>query len=669
MKSAVCAAALGLAMCGSAYAQQAAGVVYEPDFFAQFSPRTALDMVSRVPGFTLDEGEDRRGFAGAQSNVLIDGEPPTSKAQEIDDILARIPASDVVRIELIRGAGSSASSAQGVRVNVVRRPGGGEGVWELSAERAEDGRVSPNGEAAWSGRRGELEYGLSASFDISRYPVNGARTDLDAAGARDETRVERVPADEREASASAETSFPLAGGALALNAQLSRWEWNERELSTVFDGGGSLDGSIAGVLEESENVGEIGGSWRRELGAWRAELGGVATRRSYESAEDTAEFDGGGALDEAATQALSIESGETIARGALRRALSENWRLDLGAEAALNTLEQRLALTEDDGSGPVPVVLPSANVRVEEERAEASFMLAGTLAPNWSAEVGASVEMSRLTQSGDTNQDAELTYWKPSVQLTRALGERNQLRLRVYRDVGQLDFEDFVSASDLTSSIVNAGNPDLRPETSWRFEAAGDWRFGDDGALGVTLFHWSIEDALDIVPVGAPGNQFDAPGNIGDANAYGARVSLALPLPLDAELRVDGTLQTSDVTDPLTGEKRSISEFDESLLTIGFRQDIASFAWGVDYERETEAASYRLDQIERERDAEDLSVWIETTAFGGVKLRAWGENLTDSAERRDRRAFDPDRLGVFDGSDHRARREGPTFGLSASGSF
>lgn len=76
-----------------------------------------------------------------------------------------------------------------------------------------------------------------------------------------------------------------------------------------------------------------------------------------------------------------------------------------------------------------------------------------------------------------------------------------------------------------------------------------------------------------------------------------------------------------------------------------------------------------VDQIERERDAEDLSVWIETTAFSGLKLRAWGESLTDSAERRDRRAFDPDRLGAFDGSDHRARREGPTFGLSASGSF
>lgn len=654
---------------GPAWAQQSDAVAYEPDFFAPFSPRTALDMVSRVPGFALSEGEERRGFAGAQSNVLIDGEPPTSKAQEIDDILARIPASDVVRIELLRGAGSNASSAQGVRVNVVRRPGGGEGVWELSVERADDGRVSPNGEAAWSGQRGAVEYGLATSLEVSRFPVRGARTDLDATGALDQARVERVPADEREARASGEASLPFARGALALNAQLSRWEWDEREQSAAFDALGRPDGAIAGVLEERETLSELGGAWRREVGAWRAELGGVVTRRSYESEEDTIERDASGALDEAARQTQRLESGETILRGALRRSVTENWRVEFAAEAALNTLEQRLTLTEDDGGGPAPVILPSANVRVEEQRAEASFMLAGALAPRWTLEAGASVEASRLTQSGDTNQDSELTYWKPSLQIARAFGARNQARLRFYRDVGQLDFEDFVSAADITSSVVNAGNPDLRPETSWRFEAAGDWRFGEDGAFGLTLYRWAIEDALDIVPVGPPGDQFDAPGNIGDATAYGARVTLALPLPLDAALRFDGTLQTSEATDLLTGEKRSISEFDESVLTIEFRQDIANFAWGIDYERETEAASYRLDQIERERDADDLSLWVETTALGGVKLRAWGGNLSDSAERRDRRMFDPDRLGAFDGSDHRARREGPTFGLSASGRF
>ena len=644
-------------------------VVFEPDFFASFAPRTALDMVSRVPGFTLQGGEDRRGFAGAQSNVLIDGEAPTSKAQDIDDILGRIPASDVVRIELIRGAGSSASSAQGDRVNVVRRAGGGEGVWEASAERAEDGRVSPGGEAAWSGKRGEVEYGFSAALDLEHYPVSGRRSDADGAGAVDETRVEHIPTDEREARVSAEASFPWLGGQTGMTAELSSAELAEDEAAAVFDAAGASEGSIVGALEENETIGEVGASWRGAFGAWRSEFSALLTRRTFDADEDTAEFDAVGALDEAAQQTQRIQSGETILRVVARRALGENWSVELGAEGALNTLEQRLTLTEDDGSGPIPVVLPSANVRVEEWRGEASLMLAGAPARRWRLETGASIEASRLTQSGDTNQDAELSYWKPSLQISRAWSENNQVRLRFYRDVGQLDFEDFVSAADITSSVVSAGNPDLRPETSWRVEVAGDWRFGEDGALAFTLYRWNVEDALDIVPVGPPGNQLDAPGNIGEATVHGARVVLALPLPFGAEFRLDGTWQNSKATDPLTGETRSISGFDESVVVAAFRQDFDSVAWGIDYERETEAPAHRLDQIEHEEDAEDVTLWIETTAFGDVKLRAWAGNITNDAETRERRSFDPDRLGAFDGSDRRARRFGRTFGISASGSF
>jgi hypothetical protein len=459
------------------------------------------------------------------------------------------------------------------------------------------------------------------------------------------------------------------GGAASVNAQVSRAEVDERTATALFDGSDAPDGAIVGLLEERETIGEVGASWRRDLGVWRTDVGAIVTRRRYDADETTREEEVGGILDEAAQQTQRIDSGETILRAGAERPVGGGWRLAIGVEGAFNTLEQWLTLVEDDGSGPTPVVLPSANVLVEETRAEGNAMVSGAPWPRWTLEAGGSVEISQLTQSGDANRETNLTYWKPSIQLVRALGERDQLRFRFYRDVGQLDFEDFVSAADITSSIVDAGNPNLRPERSWRLEAAGDWRFGEDGAFGLTLYRWFIEDAFDLIPLGPPGDQLDAPGNIGNADAYGARVSLALPLPLDAELRIDAMAQRSEATDPLTGEERAISAFDESALAIGFRQDVAAFAWGIDYERETEAPSYRLDRIEDEQDAEELSLWIETTAFGAVKLRAWGANLTDSADTRARRLFDPDRLGVFDGSDRRVRGEGLTFGLSASGRF
>jgi hypothetical protein len=654
--------------CQVAFAQSER-ITYDAAFFAQFSPRTALDMVERVPGFAVEEGEERRGFAGAQSNVLIDGEPPVSKAQEIEDMLGRIPAGDVVRIELIRGAGSNAGSAQTMRVNVVRRPSSGEGVWEIELAHARDGRVTPSGEAAWSGRRGDFEYGLSAALDLEHLPIRGARTDFEAIGDIDQRRAEHTPTDESEGRIAAEATFPLGGGTFAVNGQVSHVELDETELAALFSPAGAVVGSIDTRLFEREDTGEIGLSYRRDFGRWHGELAAVATRRRFEGDEISIERDPVGAFEEGAQQTQEIESGEAILRAQARRDLSAGWRVEFGVEAALNTLEQRLALTEDDGGGPVPVVLPSANVRVEEERAEASFMLAGLPLTHWTLEAGVAVETSLLTQSGDASRDTELTYWKPSVQLARALGERNQVRVRLYRDVGQLDFEDFVSAADINSSIVDAGNPDLRPETSWRFEATGDWRFGDDGAFSLTLYRWWVEDALDIIPVGPPGDQLDAPGNIGDADVTGLRASLSLPLPLDTELRLEGFTQTSEATDPLTGERRSISAFDESLVIIKFRQDLEAFAWGVDFEREREAPAWRLDRIEHEQEADELTLWAETTAFADVKLRAWASNLTDSEEARARRIFDPTRLGVLDRFDQRARREGLTVGVSASGGF
>ncbi|MBW8859779.1 MAG: TonB-dependent receptor, partial [Caulobacter sp.] len=43
-------------------AMQKGVLVFTPDFFAAQRPNTALDMVDRVPGFTVDDGTGARGF-------------------------------------------------------------------------------------------------------------------------------------------------------------------------------------------------------------------------------------------------------------------------------------------------------------------------------------------------------------------------------------------------------------------------------------------------------------------------------------------------------------------------------------------------------------------------------------------------------------------------------
>ena len=69
--------------------------VFEGAFFKQYNPVTAADIVNRVPGFEIDDGEALRGFGATAGNVLVNGERPSSKVM-ISEQLKRIPADSVL---------------------------------------------------------------------------------------------------------------------------------------------------------------------------------------------------------------------------------------------------------------------------------------------------------------------------------------------------------------------------------------------------------------------------------------------------------------------------------------------------------------------------------------------------------------------------------------------
>jgi outer membrane cobalamin receptor len=110
---------------GPAATGQAGVTSYPPAFFAAQNPNSAADMVTRLPGFTLDTGDSVRGFEGSAGNVLIDGQRPASKSDNLQTILSRIPAGKVERIDVIRG-GAPGIDMQGKTViaNVVLKKGG-----------------------------------------------------------------------------------------------------------------------------------------------------------------------------------------------------------------------------------------------------------------------------------------------------------------------------------------------------------------------------------------------------------------------------------------------------------------------------------------------------------------------------------------------------------------
>ena len=634
-------------------AQDTSGrVVYDAAFYAQFAPRTALDMVNQTPGFSFDGGDNQtRGFSGAVGNVLIDGERLGAKSQSLEDVLLRVPASEVLRIEILRGAdvAGDASNASAL-ANVIRTRTAGGGTWMAGFEMTNEDEPTPTGRFAWSGRSEDREYSVGATTYAHDHNSVGPREVTDSTGAPVAHRFGGFPHEQGEHALNGQYSQDVGGGKLVVTGQASYLYYTEDFwMRTTAPDGTLLENEIDPFKDNLLN-GEAGVTYQRPVAEWDMALTGLVTRKRYESDVIATHFDGQDVQDSEFTQAIRQRSGETIARATFT-GNAIGGRLEIGAEVAVNTLDGEMDLTADEGSGPVPVPVPNSNLSVEENRGEAFVSHAWQINPLWSLDSRLAAETSRLSFTGDTEQSVSLTYVKPRVQLTRKFGQ-HQLQMRVFRDVGQLDFTDFVSTARLADDLINGGNPDLRPQTAWAAEVEGDLRFAGDTALRVRLFHHWLDDVVDFVPVGPPDALIDAPGNIGQGDIDGVELSLRLPLqPVlpGGTLTVAGTWQDTDVVDPLTDEHRQISDFIENQLKLELRQDLnaAKLAWGLNYQAYSPDTDFRSSETDSFQQLQRLDVFIESTWIANTKIRLVLQNVLDDFEKRDRRFYTPDRNGVL----------------------
>ena len=156
--------------------------VYTPDYFTQFVPQTAADMVARLPGFEIrGGGGDERGFGQASLNILINSRRPSSKSSGANQILGRIPASNVERIEIVDGASLNIPGLSGQVANIIAKTGELSGSWEY-AIRWEEGSQPQlgDGEINVSGKEEILKL-WQASISVSLFsPKMGMKLFLTA---------------------------------------------------------------------------------------------------------------------------------------------------------------------------------------------------------------------------------------------------------------------------------------------------------------------------------------------------------------------------------------------------------------------------------------------------------------------------------------------------------
>jgi hypothetical protein len=613
---------------------------YPAAFFAERQPLSAYDMVVRVPGFTFDGGDSVRGFGGAAGNVLIGGQRPATKSESLEDALRRIQASQVDRVEIIVG-GAPGVDMQGKNVvaNVILRADAkGSTLLAVASSFQQDGRTTPA--MRFEGSR---QYGANA-FDWSilafRYVDDGAgegpRVVRRAGGAVSSSWLDETGGGDG-LTAKANLKRPLLGGRLSVNTvyEQETYDWS---LEDIPPGGGDR---LKVIDADEREEGEIGLGWEKALTARsRVELTGLVRRKHVDYASTFTE------AGEAGLFTSARDSGETIGRGVLRHTLNPVLSLEGGGEIAVNFLESRIGYLVNGA----PQVLPAANVRVEEKRGEAFGVATWRARPDLTLEGAVRLERSTISQTGDTNLEKSFTFPKPRLSATLSPSPRDQFRGRIEREVGQLDFTDFVSSTTFSTGRDTAGGAELAPEHGWVFEAAWERKFGKDGALVLTARHKEISDVADRILVvvdngDGASSAYDAPGNIGEATSDELELSVNLPLERFVPgglLRGKGTWTRSQVVDPITRHTRRISDQEPFEGELRFSQDLPKkkLQWGVELFSGSTETAYAFNEVSRFEIEPWLLAYAEVKPRQGLSLRVEAQNLTGRGLNRQREVFE-----------------------------
>lgn len=663
-------------------------VSYAAEFFDRYQPNTALDMVRRLPGFIIDDGGDKRGFGAATGNVLINDRYPSAKQDSPSDILERISSNQVERIDIVRGQVRNIDlRGQAVVASVILLGDvPATGRWELAVRKNfNQSPVTVRSAASISDSWKSVEYIAGINYRRFNSAERGPEVIRDPDGllleARDRNAV--LSGDEGELSFSA---FSWVGKtAVAVNTQLGfedRVEPLAETTSTIAPGPQSEDFFID---EDNQHEFEIGADAERRVSDTLLAKG-IAVHQRREAGNTTSQR----RFDDTETQSLfriarsNVVQTETILRTELTWTPSVSRSININIEGARNTIDGTLAQTVDTGGGPVSVPVPGSNTRVEEDRVDA-LVYVTEYRGDMEFGYGLGAESSAISQSGDSQLRRRFNFLKPQLALVWSPSQSRQTRLRLAREVSQLDFGDFVSSTVFQDDDLALGNPDLRPESTWIAEWSEERRFGELGVLKGTLFYNHISDVEDLLPLSA---EFEAPGNIGDGERFGIRVEATLPLQtlgLDgARIDIEGRWQHSSVADPVTGEERRLSgeqeiskplRFDVEnryVLAVGFRQDIQArrFSWGGDIRMRDDRVSYRVNELIRYAEGNEINLFAEVSSRSGVRVRLEVANLLDFNQVRDRQIFIGERsLTPLDISEIRTATDGRRLILSVSGAF
>jgi len=647
-------------------------LTYPASFFEQYLPQNALEMIDRLPGFNFDSGSSARGFGGNAGNVLVDGVRPTSKSGGLKSSLLRIPATQVDRIEILRGGISSGeASGQAIVANVIRITSGTTGRWALKQRWAPKGSPQPNLEAALATTIGKWD----SAFDIDIGAGPGYRTadieTLDAGGRLISLAKEKLTELTEFGFINAEGIRQFGEGKLTLNARIGGDQYAQNTQRDIFDGGlvnGNLPDEFWRLNIDSKfKMAEFGVDWNETFSEWKWRVIGLGLVEDNEFKNNFLFQTQDNSTDFNSDFSQNSRGSETIARTTFGKVTQSKFKPEFGLEIAKNKLTSNSVFFQND----LPQVLNGGDTQVEETRGEAFYTFNYAAAKNLILEGGLTFELSKIQVSGDGEQKQRFKFVKPRFSATYELDEKTQLALELERRVGQLDFGDFAASSQASDDRTTSGNPDLKPDQTTEFAATYDWSFNDRGSLKIRTFYQWKKDILEqiLLPSGGQGV-----GNAGSAKFWGITTDLNLPLDFLLEnglIEITHIYRDSKFDDSIINTARTINGYTPRWLNFLLRQDITErkLAWGIEYQGHFVDTNYFVDEKQTFGGNNRLRVFIETSQFFGVKIQLEVNNINTAEFDRTRFIYEDNRGGAFDKTEIARRLRRPEIKLTFSNNF
>ena len=504
--------------------------IYDAAYFKTYAPTTALEIVQHVPGFSLETVDPSvRGFGGAAGNLVINGQRPSSKSDTIDTILARIPASRVLRVEVAAGDlfGAEFTGKSQVLNLITTATGGLATTIEGGVRRDFTGKLYPEGSVSALLRHDKSTFNVSITVKNEQTSEEGFdRVTTLPGGAQTEYRrkLNRIA----DPNAAVAASWEYAGGTnrtahLNVRAAIDRFSLTQTNAVTPID-----EPSRNDFLTQRYHLDEyeFGGDVTRPFAGGGLKLIGLATRR-YRDYRDVSLI----AIDDPVPardrQTLDDTLEETLARLVWTRSfggwnVEDRWRRrDQPARqqgrSVLAAIRRRgdANRSADRSGGGTRSSWRSVRQRRARTVAEAARRSRLTY------------EASRLTVRGDTEAERTLKFLKPKVNLDWRPGKKWHAQLSIQRTVAQLQFEDFISSAELANDRVNGGNANLLPQRAWETLVTLERPILGDGLVRLEAGYNAISLVQDRVPTP---EGFDVPGNLGSGSVYILRGRIEAPL-------------------------------------------------------------------------------------------------------------------------------------------